>query len=129
MALAGAKDWAALKLEVAALTASGAAQTELIAKMETHIATLETSIPSRGVRDLCWLRRWVYGRIGLGGGGWRDGCHPFCVAVAAATALGVGPVQWFSRSGVSGQTPNLCFVSMRGASKCEDSSEINQHQF
>ena len=47
MAHAGAKDWAALKLEVAALTASGAAQTELIAKMEANIASLESSMPAR----------------------------------------------------------------------------------
>ena len=47
MALAGAKDWAALKLEVAALTASGAAQTELIPKMEARIAELESAMPAR----------------------------------------------------------------------------------
>ena len=51
MAHAGAKDWAALKLEVAALTASGATQTELIAKMEARIATLESSMPARAT---CW---------------------------------------------------------------------------
>ena len=49
--------------------------------------------------------------------------------MALATALGVGPVQWFSRSGVSGQTPTPFFVSMRRTSKCEDSSEINEHHF
>jgi hypothetical protein len=57
MAHAGAKDWAALKLEVAALTASGAAQIKLIAKMEARIASLESSMPARATcREVQQLR-------------------------------------------------------------------------